>query len=59
MEQEYSYSGLEVFLSVFTFYQEEDKDTAVNLFNTLVPVATGIIAFWFGGRGGNPEAWTS
>jgi len=21
--------------------------------------ATGIIAFWFGGRGGNPETWTS
>ena len=31
------------------------KDDALNLFFALIPVATGTIAFWFGGRGSSPE----
>ena len=31
------------------------RDDAIALFNTLLPVSAAIISYWFAGRGNNPE----
>ena len=36
---------------VILLFTEDDSDTALSVFNTLLPVAAAIISFWFAGRG--------
>ena len=43
--------GLLIALFVWT----RDSSAAINLFNTILPVAAAIIAYWFAGRSNNPK----